>query len=142
MQPEGSQGPLTVSCYCPGKPHTGECRLLRYADRKRAKIAQDVQTPRARNSDPETSHAAALSVRNLVERHYAVLEAFRSWGPMTDEDLVARYHGVPTALRSTDSSIRTRRKELAVMGRLVEVGLRKLQSGRNGRIWALAKEGE
>lgn len=141
MQPQASQAPLTGSCYCSGTPHTPECRLLRCADRKRAKIAPDVQTPRARNSDPETSHEAAKSVRNVGPIHEAILYVLRIHPELTDEQLVGWYKADLAAgwlPKASDSSIRSRRKELAVLGRVVEVGLRRLSSGRNGRVWKLA----
>lgn len=143
MQPEGSQGPLTRSCYCSQTPHTTDCRVLRCADKKRAKIAPDVLRAVARNSDPETSHEAAKSVRNVGPIHEAILATFRAHAPLTDEELVAVYGctACGPAPRASDSSIRSRRKELAVLGRVVEVGLRRLSSGRNGRVWSLPKEG-
>lgn len=42
---------------------------------------------RARNTDPETSHAAAASVTNQRRIRGRILELFRAHGPMTDETL-------------------------------------------------------
>jgi hypothetical protein len=94
---------------------------------------------RARTTDPETSHAAAASVRGLNRSRglvYAVLEAL---GDATDEELydeiVAR-HGIG---RISVSGARTRRKELVELGLVVDSRVRRpMRSGRSAVVWALA----
>ena len=74
-------------------------------------------TPRARNTDPDTSHQAAASaapqaaiIRDLV---YATLT---TQPPLTDEQLVNHFykHHWP----GTPSGIRTRRNELTQQGKI------------------------
>lgn len=103
--------------------------------------AWDVQEPRARQTDPETSHEAARSVRNVGPVHKAILKLFLH-ADLSDDELVAWYQFDKLLPKASDSGIRTRRAELARMGKLAEVGVKKLASGRNGRVWALPKEGE
>jgi hypothetical protein len=78
--------------------------------------------PRARTTDPETSHAAAASVRNPTANQAAVLRVLKNSGPITDETLVRAYthnsHNNMNLPQQSESGIRTRRKEL-VDARLV-----------------------
>lgn len=100
-------------------------------------------TPRARRTDPQTSHDAAASV-DLRGSHRAVLRLLDSYGPMTDEELVAKYVKNMTQLalpRQSESGIRTRRKELTTMDppQVVDSGEKKaLKSGRKAIVWRLA----
>jgi hypothetical protein len=50
--------------------------------------------PRARSSDPWTSHAAAESVRSLNKKQSEVLKVFKTYGRMTDEDLLRLHKGM------------------------------------------------
>lgn len=99
--------------------------------------------PFARTTDPETSHEAAASVKNLTATQDAILALFTSTSvALTDESLVALYHrarshGAPYA---SDSGIRSRRAELVRLGKLRDTGLKiKLASGRNAILWGVAK---
>lgn len=97
--------------------------------------------PRARHTDPETSHEAARSVSEEISRTIRahVLTLLRARGPLTDEDLVFEF-GVNN-LPGTPSGIRTRRKELQTAGLVREsgyVGL--LASGRFGIKWEAKPE--
>lgn len=105
-------------------------------------------TVRARTTDPETSHLAAASIdeSTLRDSQRAVLRVLRNVGVgMTDETLIATYRAawsrdargrIP---QQSESGIRTRRKELATMGLVVDSGERaRLASGRNAIVWIAA----
>lgn len=95
----------------------------------------DLDGPRARRTDPETSHAAARSVRNVTAKQVAVLRRLAD-EPSTDEDLVDRVDG------QTPSGIRTRRSELVRAGLVVDSGVRaELRSGRLGIVWTVTERG-
>lgn len=106
-------------------------------------------TPRARNTDPQTSHDAAMSVEpKLRDSQLAVLAVFRirarDYGNdgMTDKDLVSAYsvaiagyyhECIPGDVKlpaQSVSGLRTRRKELVAMGYLRDSG-RRLRRGRD-----------
>jgi len=90
-------------------------------------------TPSARRSDPETSHAAAASVRALRRNQLAVLRVIVLNTSLTDEVLAVRYKGPP----QSPSGLRTRRNELVALGLVHDSGTRQaLRSGRSGIIWA------
>lgn len=103
---------------------------------------------RARRSDPETSQAAARSVGGLNAKQRAVLALLRERGPMTDEALVVDYALAAMTAAATDpaqapeqsaSGIRTRRRELADAGLVVDTGeRRKSRSGRAAIVWGVA----
>ena len=106
--------------------------------------------PRARATDPQTSHVAAKSVRDKVRAsQQAVLDCFeraalsRARPGQTDPEFIHRYKtdrlhfGWPT---QSDSGLRTRRHELVVMGKLEARGEWKGESGRRFTIWALKRE--
>lgn len=86
----------------------------------------------ARRTDPDTSHDAAESIRNLRASQDAVLATFWRFGPMTDQELVDRYAGPP----QSTSGLRTRRHELVDRGLIRDSGeRRKLESGRLAIVW-------
>jgi len=95
----------------------------------------------ARKLDPHTSHEAADSVRNET-RTQSVIMSILSF-PMTDEELVKHY----LALNSMDadivplaspSGIRSRRHELALLGKVVPVGYKKTAAKRSAIVWSVA----
>ena len=97
---------------------------------------------RARATDPDTSHQAALSVSNLPDRQKWVLWLLQDHGPMTDLELLTKYRDrrweqSPT---QSESGLRTRRKELVDLGLVRDSGhRRKLPSGRNAIVWEVVK---
>jgi hypothetical protein len=96
--------------------------------------------PRARTTDPETSHEAAVSVSALRQKQDGVLGLLRRMGPMTLEELVSRYRyemGVTDFLpQQSDSGIRTRCSELVRMGLVEDSGQRaRTASGRKAVVW-------
>ena len=97
--------------------------------------------PRARRTDPETSHAAADSISSdqLRENQRAVARCLREHGPGTDTEWMGHYQlhheerGWP--MQST-SGLRTRRKELVGRGLVIDTGdTKKLKSGRQSIVW-------
>lgn len=98
-------------------------------------------TAHARRTDPETSHAAARSIRaeQLRKSQEAVLAVFHAQGAMTDVELVNYYRKRADFARlpqQSESGIRTRRSELVAAGRVEDSGQRvKLPSGRNAIVW-------
>ena len=93
---------------------------------------------RARRTDPETSHAAAASVRNIRETQRVVLEELRRIGPTTHEVLVAHMATLPGYW--TPSGVRTRCSELVAAGLIEPVGQTVVKSGRRATIWAAREE--
>lgn len=109
------------------------------------------ELPRARSTDPDTSHQAAASLgSDRVRRSQAeVLDVLDRHGPCTDTALVSFYDAdFATGVRcgpdllapQSPSGIRTRRRELTEMGRVRDTGQRvRLDSGRMATVWAVAR---
>jgi predicted ArsR family transcriptional regulator len=94
-------------------------------------LAFDLTAPRARTSDPATSHEAAASARELRARHNRViLEALRVHGPMGKDGIAAR-----TGL--TGVAVARRMSELRQLRLAVETGRRaKSAAGRPETEWS------
>lgn len=96
----------------------------------------------ARAGDPETSWEAAQSQTSEKIRvsQQAVLRVLGDVGPCTDRYLVSAYQSAMDAgyeLPQSESGIRTRRKELARYGLVVDTGRRfLLPSGRRAIVWS------
>ena len=107
-----------------------------------------MSTALARNTDPDTSHEAARTVRRrLCEQVRAgVVRLLEKYGPMTDEDIAEWWTdpGFADVFPVVSSSgLRTRRAELVTEGRVVETGeRRRLTSGRRAIVWGIAAQGE
>lgn len=100
-----------------------------------ARLPYDGSEARARRLGPEASAEAARSISEdgLSAAKRIVLSTLRlARRPLADHELIAAVRrGFPTA-RLTDSSIRSRRKELVRRGLVVEVGdLGRTPSGRS-----------
>lgn len=95
--------------------------------------------PKARRSDPDTSVAAADSVkRTTVERQRTRIVALLDVrGPCTDEELASWYiHHWDDDF--TPSGLRTRRSELVKLRRVEWTGeKRRISTGRLARVWRL-----
>jgi hypothetical protein len=90
--------------------------------------------PFARLTDPETSHEAAESVRDVSETQQRILDLLTN-KPQTDFQLVENYRRWNFGWFS-ESGIRSRRAELVSMGKVQDSGNReKLPSGRNAIVW-------
>lgn len=93
--------------------------------------------PKARNTDPQTSHEAAESVKNINATQQAILNALVR--PRTDVELVEVYRKIKSNPRASESGIRSRRAELVAAGLVVDTGSRiKLPSGRRAIVWGKA----
>ena len=118
----------------------GEGRHIAWCDQYRPAVVYSNTTPRARNTDPTTSHNAAASVAtDTVTRTQAlILEALRAHGPLTDEQLCQRIADVERKPVSV-SGIRTRRSELVTAGRVIDTGRRQpTLTGRSAIVWSVA----
>jgi hypothetical protein len=92
--------------------------------------------PRARKTDPYTSHDAARSVKNFTEVQTVIYELLNT--PMTDEDLVPQYEQLMnfgTAPLASPSTIRTARHHLVDKGFIIDVGEGQSRFGRKALIW-------
>ncbi len=100
--------------------------------------------PAARHTDPETSHDAAKSVKDLTATQAAIVRILREHGPMVDQDLSLHYRVMAHGKRApwaAESGIRSRRAELVELGLVVDTGARqKLASGRQSIVWGLREE--
>jgi len=95
--------------------------------------------PHARTTDPETSHEAARSVKNLTQTQENILRIFNKYRRLTDEMLLRYYRGQYRKPAVSDSGLRSRRAELVARGLLEDSGLRsKMNSGRNAIMWERA----
>jgi hypothetical protein len=97
--------------------------------------------PRARRSDPRTSHDAAESFSREAVRvtQQKILELLAD-GPMSDTEIADRYAQHHTWPRQSPSGLRTRRAELVHDGRVRDTGDRVvLPSGRKSIVWALTE---
>lgn len=101
---------------------------------------------KARNTDPETSHAAAESVSDLTEKQNAVLMALRRYpNGLTDERVATIYGNARSVVprdweqpfpRQSPSGLRSRRAELVEKGLVRDSGRReKTASGRQAVVW-------
>ena len=118
----------------------GNNRHLTWCDDYRPAPVYAHTTPKARRSDPATSHAAATTVTTdtITDTQAAIVEVLRAHGPLTDEQLcqrIADQQAQPVSV----SGIRTRRSELAAAGRVVDTGRRQpTRTGRSAIVWGLA----
>lgn len=88
----------------------------------------------ARTTDPETSHEAAASVKDLRASQKMIYEILERYGPMTDIELVHYRWAMPGTI--SESGVRTRRSELVAMGLVEESGkYGKTTHGRRAIIW-------
>lgn len=95
----------------------------------------ELEQPRARLTDPETSHAAASSVSEIAHTHKIIVTLLRLDGPQTDEELLLLWND-RIAKRISPSGLRTRRSELVDRGLVRDSGSRRaLSSGRKAIVW-------
>jgi len=98
----------------------------------------------ARPSDPETSHEAAesLDAEHIRKSQTAVLAVLGYLGQSTDARLVKTYIELAElgqVPQQSPSGIRTRRKELTRLGRVLDTGHRSIApSGRRSIVWSVA----
>ena len=91
------------------------------------------QFPRARNTDPQTSHDAAESVTGITETQRHLLELINAEAG-TDLELMQRWPDEWGP--ATSSGLRTRRCELTEAGNVIDTGERRPSpSGRLCVVW-------
>lgn len=92
-------------------------------------------TARARLTDPETSHEAAASLRDLRDSQVQVYQIIATApSPVSDEDL--SYMAQMQGYRFSASGLRTRRSELVRLGWVRDSGQRSVtRSGRRTILW-------
>lgn len=102
----------------------------------------------ARRSDISTSHTAAqsLSHQQLTDTQQAVGAVLNKYGPLTDAGLIDKYRELEgskgTRLpAATDSSLRTRRKELVDRLVVFDCGKTRSESGRPTTMWGTKRPG-
>lgn len=99
----------------------------------------ELGTPRARTTDPGTSHTAAASVAHLRHTQQIILTLLNLEGPQTDEELLLLWND-RIAERISPSGLRTRRAELVDMNYVRDSGERRpLESGRMAIAWEVAR---
>ena len=94
--------------------------------------------PKARLTDPITSHEAASSVTGLTATKRAILDLLKY--PATDEELVNRYQSIARiglAPMASPSGIRSRRHELHTAGFVKPLDYSKSLTGRRAILWGL-----
>jgi hypothetical protein len=92
--------------------------------------------PKARRSDPETSHKAAESVSNVTSAQQSILILLANFGALTDEELYSLL--IANGVRISQSGARTRRKELVRLNKVKEAGMGRTVSGRASIKWGKA----
>ena len=113
---------------------TGDCDP--HEARKMAKLLMDAKT---RAADGPTSRKAAASVQNMTRKRSDVMQAFRRFGDLTDEQLRDVYGTMDGVSQQSESGLRTRRSELVRMELLRDTGqVRRMRSGRQAAVWGLA----
>ena len=117
------------------------------ADDEQLNLYDDAfNVPRARRTDPVTSHEAARSIPldSLTERQQAVLLVFQGEGSMSDEMLLVAYRSAKWRSfklpKQSDSGLRTRRSELSRAGLLVPMYYGLTRAGRKTQFWATPGE--
>lgn len=107
----------------------------------RATRAARPPVPRARRSDPQTSHTAAATVRGVTATHARIKALLRDEGPMTDEQIAEAWERMVTIAawpKGSPSGLRTRRAELVDRGEVVDTGrTAQTKAGRRTTVWAL-----
>lgn len=97
--------------------------------------------PRARGTDPQTSHRAAKRAANeLTRKQQAVLDCFKMATPMTDPEFIRKYNWFRETLNwppQSESGLRTRRHELVVAEKLQKVGEVVRGTGKAFTLWGL-----
>jgi len=94
--------------------------------------------PWARNTDPQTSHDAADSVRETTATQNGILRVL-AHKPQTDVQIIEAYRKIYFLPKASESGIRSRRAELVERGLVKDSGLReKMPSGRFAIVWRTA----
>lgn len=96
----------------------------------------------ARRNDPETSHEAAASVKDISKTHERILEVLDRYGPATDEEIYRYYFNLAELFSwppASPSGLRSRRAELVTLGKVYDTGKKgHTSAGRPTTIWELS----
>ena len=94
--------------------------------------------PKARKTDPKTSHEAAKSVVRVTETQLIILQLLRK--SMTDQELISAYKKLMPykAPPASESGIRSRRAELVQFSLVKAKGESKTMFGRKCIVWGQA----
>jgi len=121
--------------------HTAIARMKAYQQERATRAQNAPSRPRARRTDPRTSHDAAATVRGQTATHARLMSLLRERGPMTDEEIAAAWVDMTRIAawpKVSPSGLRTRRAELVDEGKVVDSRLtRQTQAGRRTTVWAL-----
>ena len=114
---------------------TGDCSA-----EEASEMASILMQAKTRAGGLPTSQAAAKSASiSMTPKRLAVLDAFKRWGPMTDEQLSKCYAMTRGAPAQSESGLRTRRSELVRMQQLRNSGsTRQMSTGRQATVWELS----
>jgi hypothetical protein len=111
-------------------------------ERLRAALERALR-PKARSTDPETSHEAAYRASlNMTRNREAVMTTLAEIGrPCTDARMIARYRSredIGHVPKQSESGLRTRRAELVTMGLVKACG-----TTEDGKctLWGLVADG-
>lgn len=97
-----------------------------------------IRQARARITDPETSHQAAASVRDMSRTQEIILNILKMRGPMTDEQIFEQWD-MNISGHVSPSGLRSRRAELVRQGLVHNTGLTQANAtGRKCTIWSAA----
>lgn len=97
--------------------------------------------PAARNSDPETSHAAAAAAQMKASHgRLRVLQHLAASGPMTDHELAASTGVIQTSIGKRRGECRDHSLVEAVLDRGTAVS-RKSPSGSPATVWQITDKG-
>lgn len=96
--------------------------------------------PRARNTDPETSHEAADSTSSKVAASQGeVILILSHYGPLADHEIVAKHERLFVPPTYSPQRLRSARSELVEAGRVEFADEYRLTpSGRRARVWRLS----
>jgi hypothetical protein len=94
-----------------------------------------MEFPRARNTDPSTSHMAAASVKTSAAIHHElIVDCLKRYGPMGKDTIAARANINGSA---DGNAVARRLPELEKLGLVMQTGrLVQSKSGRKEREWA------
>lgn len=143
--PGAALGPVSFPPCWPGRFFRTKAKPRRQPGLLRLESQMTIVEPRARISDPETSHEAAANAGRDAERVKAAVRWLLNTAGrdgLTDEELNNAYKVVRASHQWPVVDIDTpRRRRSELLGEVVKAGRRKNSKGSNVTVWALAKFG-
>lgn len=137
LTPSGDIPPELDTTACGPDHHRGPIHVRGDGSRVCHGCGAEVLPPRARHTDPTTSHmaAASLSDQGIATLRALILQLLRAHGPLTDEQLLELAAGA-----GSPSGLRTRRSELVRDGLVIPAGYGTTRAGRRCLYWAAPTE--